>query len=61
MKRIFVLLIILLLTASTMLTVNSISVIENTWVTKANMPQAIVGCKAAVCDGKIFVIGNSAN
>ena len=35
--------------------------VENTWVTKADMPQTIMGCKAAVYDGKIFVIGNSAN
>ncbi len=44
-----------------MLTVIASLAVENTWVTKANMPQAVTGCKAAVYEGKIFVIGNSAN
>jgi N-acetylneuraminic acid mutarotase len=34
---------------------------ENTWTTKAPMPQAVPGCKAAVLSGKIYVMGGSAN
>jgi N-acetylneuraminic acid mutarotase len=34
---------------------------ENSWVTKAPIPQAIPVGKAAVVDGKIYVIGGLAN
>jgi len=34
------------------------SATENTWVTKTPTPQSVVGGKAAVVDGKIYVIGN---
>jgi N-acetylneuraminic acid mutarotase len=61
MRKSLVFLVVLLLTASTMLSVNASSAVENTWVSKANMPQAVNGCKAVVYDGRIFVIGNSAN
>lgn len=44
-----------------MLTVNASSAYENTWVTRASMPQAIFGCRGAVHEGKIFVMGNSSN
>ena len=37
------------------------SAVENTWVTKANMPQAVNGARAAVIDGKIYAIGGSSN
>jgi N-acetylneuraminic acid mutarotase len=34
---------------------------ENTWTTKAPMPGYLCGCKAAVVNGKIYVVGSSAN
>jgi N-acetylneuraminic acid mutarotase len=41
--------------------VKASSALENTWATKAHIPQAADGCKAAVVDGKIYVIGGSQN
>ena len=39
----------------------SIEPAENTWATKAPMPQAISGVKAAVVNGKIYVMSSSSN
>jgi N-acetylneuraminic acid mutarotase len=60
-RKSLVLLASLLLTVSIMLTGSAALAYENTWITRASMPQAINGCRAAVYDGKIYVIGNSAN
>jgi N-acetylneuraminic acid mutarotase len=63
MKKNLVLLLVTLLCVSSIIMARpSYGIIsENSWVTKADMPQAVTGCRAAVYDGKIFVIGNSAN
>ena len=64
MGKVFTLLIVfcfLLAACMTMLKPISATSTENTWVTRASMPQALAGCKAAVFDGKIFVMGGLAN
>jgi hypothetical protein len=63
MKKNLVLLLVTLLCVSSIIMARpSYGIIsENSWVTKADMPVAVTGCRAAVYDGKIFVIGNSAN
>ena len=64
MKKLIVLLTSILLFTSFMigarLSVASVMT-ENTWQTKAPMPQAALGGKAAVVDGKIYVIGGAVN
>ena len=62
MNKRWAILIILLFVSS--LAISSPSngiVIENTWVTKVSMPQVVNGGRAAVIDGKIYVMGGSSN
>lgn len=64
MKRTVVAILFVFLMASCLIEVKPVSATsptENSWTTKTPMPQAIPGCKAAVVDGKIYVMGGSAN
>ncbi len=65
MRKINALLIVLflLLASSTVIIKpnSSAEKIENSWTTKASMPKAINGAKAAAVNGKIYVIGDDAN
>ncbi|MGD6852807.1 MAG: Kelch repeat-containing protein [Candidatus Bathyarchaeia archaeon] len=62
-KAIPIALVLLFLVSSCLLSmpVKASSALENTWATKAHIPQAADGCKAATVDGKIYVIGGSQN
>jgi N-acetylneuraminic acid mutarotase len=40
---------------------SSAEIIANSWTTKAPIPEAISGARAAVVNGKIYVIGDEAN
>jgi N-acetylneuraminic acid mutarotase len=63
-KSVALLLVLVFLTASNTVIAKpaaSDEMKENTWTTRAPMPQAIRGVKAAVVNGKIYVIGGEAN
>ena len=63
-KSIALVLVLVFLTSSCIGTTEFVyasSATENTWETKARIPQAAEGCRAAVVDGKIYVIGGSQN
>jgi N-acetylneuraminic acid mutarotase len=40
---------------------SSVELAENSWTTKASMPSTASGCKAAILNGKIYVVGVSYN
>jgi N-acetylneuraminic acid mutarotase len=63
-KTAVLLLVLVFLTASFIVVVKPVrtsSATENSWETKAPMPEAIGGVKAATVNGKIYVIGGEAN
>jgi N-acetylneuraminic acid mutarotase len=57
-KKALILLLIICLVISTLPLVGAA---EDSWTTKASMPEAIIGGKAAAVNGKIYVIGDEAN
>jgi len=63
-KNLTLLLVLVFLTASSAVIAEPASsdeITENSWTTKSPMPQAISGIKAAVANGKIYVMGADAN
>jgi N-acetylneuraminic acid mutarotase len=64
MKKSLALLLVLVLTATSLIiiakpAVSSVETVEDSWSTKTSLPQVEGGVRAAVVDGKIHVIGGS--
>jgi N-acetylneuraminic acid mutarotase len=63
-RNVALLLVLVFLTSPFIVVVKPVrgsSATENSWETKASMPEAIGGVKAAAVNGKIYVIGGEAN